>query len=238
MADDEENDEHNLKAEVPDLDNLNSYHQIFWNEIRKLSCNKDGKAREILDEWKFSYLKVVQDDESSHCLCTHIIKYIYYYENKLNKNEIEVGSKCIDYWDLDAALCNCGKKLSKKRVENNKLFCKKCETAKIKQDQEEEKQKRLEIFRLEQKERNERIEKARQKVREEENVKTELKRLDDFRVFWHGPGKNKTFKEVKDSVNFFEWATALVNVPDDNKNKSLQTFEYYCKLLGVIEDTE
>ena len=226
----------------------NKYHEIFWNEIRKLSCNINGKPSEILQEWRFSHKMNVETLTPEECLCTHDIHYIYFYKNVLNENLIKVGSKCIDYWKLQVPLCQCGGKLSRARILKDKTNCPSCERAANKLVKEAERLKRIaerdKQLAAEQEERTKRIEEAR--VKSEELLKQfqenrmnnlrqiEIERLGNFRVFWFCECKNRLFKEV---IGNDEWTTALINVPDEKKNESLQKFERYCRLLDLIEDT-
>jgi hypothetical protein len=225
----------------------NKYHDIFWNEIRKLSCNINGKPNEILQEWRFSHKMNVETLTPEECLCTHDIHTIYFYSNVLNGNLIKVGSKCIEYWTLQRPVCDCGGRLSWARINKSKSNCPSCEKAEIKLKKEEQRKKELEErdkqLAAEQAERTKRIEEARVKSEEllkqfqetrENNLKQiELERLGNYRVFWYCPCRNMLFKEV---IGNEEWATALINVPDDKKNESLQKFERYCRLLDMVED--
>ena len=223
----------------------NKYHQIFWNEIKKQSCNVNQGRLHILQEWMFSHKMNVETLTPEECLCTHDIHTIYFYKNVLNGNIIKVGSKCIEYWTMHRPLCTCGVKLSWARINKCKSNCPRCEKADIKQQKEEEKQKRIEErdkqLAAEQEARTKRIEEARVKSEEllkqfQENrvnnlKQIELERLGNFRVFWYCPCRNMLFKEV---IGNDEWTTALINVPDDKKNESLQKFERYCRLLDLI----
>ena len=193
----------------------------------------------------FSHKMNVETLTPEECLCTHDIHTIYFYKNVLNGNIIKVGSKCIEYWTMHRPLCTCGVKLSWARINKCKSNCPRCEKAAIKQQKEEEKQKRIEErdkqLAAEQEERTKRIEEARVKSEEllkqfQENrvnnlKQIELERLGNFRVFWYCPCRNMLFKEV---IGNDEWTTALINVPDDKKNESLQKFERYCRLLDLI----
>ena len=223
----------------------NKYHQIFWNEIKKQSCNVNQGRLHILQEWMFSHKMNVETLTPEECLCTHDIHTIYFYKNVLNGNIIKVGSKCIEYWTMHRPLCTCGVKLSWARINKCKSNCPRCEKADIKQQKEEEKQKRIEErdkqLAAEQEARTKRIEEARVKSEEllkqfQENrvnnlKQIELERLGNFRVFWYCACRNMLFKEV---IGNDEWTTALINVPDDKKNESLQKFERYCRLLDLI----
>jgi hypothetical protein len=226
----------------------NKFHEIFWNELRKLSYNPNASKTDILGEWRFDH-KMVVEDFSEECLCTHEICQIFFYKNVLNGTLIKVGSKCIDYWKMQVPLCDCGGKLSRARILKDKTNCPSCEKAAIKLLKEEQRKKELEErdkqLAIEQEQRTKRIEEARVKSEEllkqyletrENNLKQiEIERLGNFRVFWYCPCKNMLFKEV---IGNDEWAAALINVPDDKKNESLQKFERYCRLLDLIEDAK
>jgi len=223
------------------------FHIIFWEEIKKQSCNVNQGRSHILQEWKFSHKMNVETLTPEECLCTHDIHTIYFYKNVLNGNVIKVGSKCIDYWTMHRPICDCGVKLSWARINKNKPNCPSCEKAAIKLQKEQ--QRKLDIeqrdkqLAAEQEERTRRIEEAR--VKSEELLKQfqenrmnnlrqiELERLGNFRVFWYCECKNRLFKEV---IGNDEWTTALINVPDDKKNESLQKFERYCRLLDLVQD--
>ena len=226
---------------------LSKYHIIFWDEIKKQSCNVNQGRAQILQEWMFSHKMSVETLTPEECLCTHDIHTIYFYKNVLNGNVIKVGSKCIEYWEMHRPLCTCGVKLSWARINKCKSNCPSCEKEVIKQQKETERLEKIaerdKQLAAEQEERTKRIEEARVKSEEllkqfqenrENNLKQiELERLGNFRVFWYCPCRNMLFKEV---IGNDEWATALINVPDDKKNESLQKFERYCRLLDLVED--
>jgi len=223
------------------------FHIIFWDEIKKQSCNVNQGRSHILQEWKFSHKMNVETLTPEECLCTHDIHTIYFYKNVLNGNVIKVGSKCIDYWTMHRPICDCGVKLSWARINKNKTDCPSCEKAAIKLQKEQQRkidiEQRDKQLAAEQEERTKRIEEAR--VKSEELLKQfqenrmnnlrqiEIERLGNFRVFWYCECKNRLFKEV---IGNDEWTTALINVPDDKKNESLQKFERYCRLLDLVQD--
>ena len=225
----------------------NKYHEIFWTEIRKLSCNINGKPNDILQEWYYSHKMSVDINKLEECICTHDIETIYFYKNILNGNLIKVGSKCIDYWKMHVPVCDCGGKLSKARIREDKTNCPSCEKAAIKLQKEEQRKKQMEErdkqLALQSVQRIKRIEEARVKSEEllkqfQENrvnnlKQIEIERLGNFRVFWYGPWRNLLFKEV---IGNDEWTSILVNVADDIKNESLHRFERYCRLLDLVED--
>jgi hypothetical protein len=121
----------------------NKFHEIFWNELRKLSYNPNAGKNDILGEWRFSH-KMVVDDFSEECLCTHEICQIFFYKNVLNGTLINVGSNCIDYWKMQVPLCDCGGKLSRARILKDKTNCPSCEKVATKLELFEQRKKQME----------------------------------------------------------------------------------------------
>ena len=68
-------------------------HQIFKKFILIDSVEKED-YKKALDEWEFTDL-YDRGEVDGMCICTHPIRYEYTITNKINKNELIVGSICV-----------------------------------------------------------------------------------------------------------------------------------------------
>lgn len=74
-----------------------SYFEIFKREIIKNSVAQN--YFDACSEWVVISYDIADDDEECECICTHPIKQLISIRNVKNKNEVIVGSDCVQKID-------------------------------------------------------------------------------------------------------------------------------------------
>lgn len=85
--------------ELKGIEQASIYHHQFNNELLKLS--ESDNIFEAYKEWEFQFINDLELCGGT-CICgKEKIRYEFYYENKLNGNEIIVGSECEEWLNED-----------------------------------------------------------------------------------------------------------------------------------------
>ena len=67
----------------------------FWDKLKSLSVEKSCNC---INEWERIHLltKINENNDGFTCICGQVgLEHLHYFQNKINKNEIIVGSVCV-----------------------------------------------------------------------------------------------------------------------------------------------
>lgn len=78
---------------VQGADSAPCFYMVFMSSLIKIIKDKSYSDLNFLEAWKFSYYFF---KNQTHCLCGRPIKHCYVFRNKLNGNQIVLGSGCMD----------------------------------------------------------------------------------------------------------------------------------------------
>ena len=69
----------------------------FTTQLIKFSENETYESIIRAKEWEYKYTVEIYENRQGKCICGQPIKYLFFIKNKLNGNELLLGSTCIDY---------------------------------------------------------------------------------------------------------------------------------------------
>jgi hypothetical protein len=157
-------------------------------------------------EWEFGGM--VLHGAKERCICGTKILLNYLITHKRTKKQLIIGSECIKRWINPKMTCeDCDAPLGQvlKRARTNDYLCRSC------------KKERKEL-----------------EVRKQEEKQRQIKKMDNFMLYWYGKHRNHPFKMVAEDIPYTEY---LLNIPEEKASESIKAFQKYASLVYEIKET-
>jgi hypothetical protein len=145
----------------------------FMTHLRSHSVHQSDP----IPEWHVTRWEFRADDISgNYCICTTEIRNIFTITNKLNGRELEVGSECVEKWNIEFVLkcIFCSSALGNKivRVKANDMLCPTCK---------------------------------KEKKKEEKDKQARINKMGGWIMSWKGPWQGMTYQKVAQNTGWVEW---------------------------------
>ena len=170
-----------MEVIVQEESNLKIKAKNFFTVLRDNSVFKDDP----IPEWEVkNKIEAFEGKEVSYCICSTPIIHEFKIRNKINGNELKIGSECVKRWGFKVVCKSCKSSLGNivKRLVKEDFLCPACK--------KEEKQ---------------RIQAEQQRQESRRNT------LGSMRLFWYGKYYMKKFSEIIDDTDY---VNKLINVTE------------------------
>ena len=205
------------------------FHWVVSSEMSELEHDPNKRFFEVLrqhsddkndptPEWEFTGM--VFNGVKEKCICGTKILLNYLITHKRSKHQLIIGSECVKRWIKPKMTCeDCDAPLGRvlERARKNDFLCRSCKKEKKEREARE-------------KEQEERIQKKK-----EEETKRQIKRMDNFMLYWYGKHRNHPFKMVAEDIPYTEY---LLNIPEEKASESIKAFQKYASLVYDIKEEE